>query len=195
MRKLLISIAVIATLAGCSRANIENDDGRNEILGAIIPRSLDKLPFIFHPQVQQGNIIEQEQINKLKPGMVKRQVQYVMGSPMLVDIFHQDRWDYYYSIGTSVELDIEKRVILYFENGRLARIDGDYRPQTDGDEIFKPDGVVRVPDWNNPDRTLFEQATDVMGLSSPTDQDPDLIEESAPASAPASSSEDHQHQE
>ncbi len=58
MRKLLISIAVIATLAGCSRTpNIENDDGRNELLGAIIPRSLDRLPFIYRSQVQQGNII------------------------------------------------------------------------------------------------------------------------------------------
>lgn len=164
MRKLLISIAVIATLAGCSKANIENDDGRNEILGAIIPRSLDKLPFIYHPQVQQGNIIDQENINKLKPGMVKRQVEYAMGSPMLVDVFHQDQWVYYYSVGTSVELDIEKLVVLFFENGRLARIEGDYRPQTDGDKIYKKETVVPVPDWDDPDKTLYEQAVEAVGL-------------------------------
>ncbi|MGV6825479.1 MAG: outer membrane protein assembly factor BamE [bacterium] len=165
MSKLLISIMVLATLFGCSRKpNIENDDGRNEILGAIIPRSLDRLPFIYHPQVQQGNIIEQEKINQLKPGMVKRQVQYVMGSPMLIDVFHQDRWDYYYSVGTSVELDIEKRLTLYFENGRLARIEGDYRPQQDVELLQKKETVIAVPDWEDPNKTILEKAVEAVGI-------------------------------
>ena len=52
---------------------------------------------IYKLDVQQGNVVTQEAVNQLKPGMNKRQVRYIMGSPLLVDVFHQTRWDYVYT--------------------------------------------------------------------------------------------------
>lgn len=109
MQKLLILILVapILIVTGCSRW---------------VPGS-HKIP------IQQGNVLEQDELNKLKPGMSRRQVQFVMGSPLVEDPFRTDRWDYYYSTGVSGKVREQKRVTLYFEQDRLARIEGDMRPQ------------------------------------------------------------------
>jgi outer membrane protein assembly factor BamE len=80
MRKLLIFIAALATLAvaGCSTYDK-------------IPEMLDKAPLVYHPTIQQGNVIEQEQINQLEPGMTKRQVKFLLGTAVLTDFFHLNR--------------------------------------------------------------------------------------------------------
>ena len=79
---------------------------------------------IYRPTIQQGNILEPEQIGKLKPGMTKRQVMYVMGTPLLQDPFHKDRWDYIHTVkpGSSPKMT-SQRLTLYFENDTLVRID------------------------------------------------------------------------
>ncbi|MGR9052501.1 MAG: outer membrane protein assembly factor BamE, partial [Gammaproteobacteria bacterium] len=58
---------------------------------------MENLPGVYKLDIQQGNIIDQEVIDQLRPNMSKRQVLYVIGSPMLIDVFHQQRWDYLYS--------------------------------------------------------------------------------------------------
>lgn len=79
---------------------------------------------IYRPTIQQGNILEPEQISKLKTGMTRRQVMFVMGTPLLQDPFHKDRWDYIHTVkpGTSREMTYQ-RLTLYFENDSLVRID------------------------------------------------------------------------
>lgn len=78
--------------------------------------------------IQQGNIIEQKNVNKLQMGMRKDQVQFVLGTPMLIDMFHLNRWDYIYTIKTGHN-DAEKtRITLYFEDDELVNIDGDMKP-------------------------------------------------------------------
>lgn len=54
-------------------------------------------PGVYRIDVQQGNIIEQDQVQKLAVGMTRAQVQFVMGTPLVTDTFHHDRWDYFYS--------------------------------------------------------------------------------------------------
>jgi outer membrane protein assembly factor BamE len=54
-------------------------------------------PGVYRVDVQQGNIIEQDQVQKLAVGMTRAQVQFVMGSPLVTDTFHPERWDYFYS--------------------------------------------------------------------------------------------------
>ena len=63
-------------------------------------RSFDggyNMPLLYKIDVQQGNVIEQEMLDKLQPGMDKGQVKFIMGTPVIVDPFHSERWEYIYS--------------------------------------------------------------------------------------------------
>ena len=56
-----------------------------------------RIPFVYRIDIYQGNIFSQEMVDQLKPGMTKRQVAFIMGTPLVEDAFHSDRWDYVYS--------------------------------------------------------------------------------------------------
>ena len=77
-------------------------------------------------EIQQGNFISQEMVSKLKAGMTRDQVRFILGTPLVSDIFHADRWDYVFARKriNSDELE-QRRITVYFEDGRLKRIDGD----------------------------------------------------------------------
>lgn len=79
-------------------------------------------------QVQQGNAIGQEQIAKLKPGMSPSQVRFVLGTPLVVDPFRNDRWDYVYRLEEGNKPVQQRRVTVIFENGVLKGIEGDVQP-------------------------------------------------------------------
>jgi len=84
-----------------------------------------KFPSIHKVSVQQGNIVNQEMIDKLQPGMSKPQVQYIMGTPLIVDTFSPLHWDYFYSKVDSKGSKSEQRVSLTFDNTNLLlSIDG-----------------------------------------------------------------------
>lgn len=87
-----------------------------------------KFPGVYRIPVQQGNIIDQTKVDQLQIGMTKRQVQFVMGSPLINDVFHQDRWDYVYQLRRADKTLRDRRFTLYFENDALVRYDGDYEP-------------------------------------------------------------------
>ena len=78
--------------------------------------------------VQQGNVISQDEVNQLEPGMSRRQVQYIMGSPMVSDVFHQDRWDYIYRFQPGYGEPSREHVTLYFDGDSLQRITGTLHP-------------------------------------------------------------------
>lgn len=78
--------------------------------------------------IQQGNVVTQEMVSQLKPGMTKSQVRFVMGTPLITDIFHKDRWDYVYRNAPGGRLEEERRVTLIFENDLLKRVEGDVTP-------------------------------------------------------------------
>lgn len=79
----------------------------------------------YKMEIQQGNYISQEMVSQLKPGMSKDQVRFALGTPLLTDIFHADRWDYVYWREASSGKRESRRVALFFEEGKLSRIDGD----------------------------------------------------------------------
>jgi outer membrane protein assembly factor BamE len=87
-----------------------------------------KFPGVYRIAVQQGNIIDQKKVDQLKLGMTKRQVQYIMGSPLLNDAFHEHRWDYIYQVRLGDETLRNRRFTVYFEGEKLVRYDGDYEP-------------------------------------------------------------------
>lgn len=87
-----------------------------------------KIPFVYRIDVQQGNVIEQSMIDQLKPGMDKNQVRYIMGTPVLIDPFHSNRWEYFYSMQQAGGRREQRHITLYFDdNGKLSHIDGDVK--------------------------------------------------------------------
>ncbi len=83
--------------------------------------------FPYRPDVQQGNTLTQDTINHLRTNMSEQEVRHLLGSPLLIDPFHANRWDYYYSVKQGNTPPEQRHVILYFKNEHLLRIEGDVR--------------------------------------------------------------------
>ena len=98
MQKLLISLSLCATLfiAGCSVHKLE---------------------------IQQGNLVTADALEQLKIGMTRKQVKFLLGTPLLQDPFHHDRWDYLYTLKVSRQPLQQQRLTLYFEGDTLSRIE------------------------------------------------------------------------
>lgn len=91
---------------------------------------------LYKLDVQQGNLFDQEQVESLKPGMSKRQVLLVMGSPSVVSPFDSSRWDYVSTMRRGRGQMETKDLVLHFDGDSLARIEGDYFPED-------PDVLIR----------------------------------------------------
>ena len=81
---------------------------------------------LYKLDVQQGNIITQEMVDKLKPGMSKSQVRFILGAALIDDVFHKDRWDYVYRLVQHGNLVEEYKLTAFFEDDKLARTAGDF---------------------------------------------------------------------
>lgn len=92
-------------------------------------------PKVYKIDIQQGNVVTQDMIDQLKPGMTRRQVRFVMGNPLITDTFHANRWDYLYSLQPGKGKSRQERVSLIFdENDKLASLSGDFRPGVSRDD-------------------------------------------------------------
>src|SRR5262245_25780388 len=85
--------------------------------------------------IQQGNYISQEMVSQLKIGMTKEQVRYLLGTPLVADIFHADRWDYVYYKDPRRGTREGRKIAVVFENGKLARVLGDVVPAGESPEL------------------------------------------------------------
>jgi len=112
MRHFLISALLLSLVAGCSG-------------GYIATHRID---------VQQGNALDQENIARLKPGLSRSQVRFLLGTPLVVDPFRTDRWDYVYMYYTAGKLTEQKHVSLFFDGDTLVRIEGDLPPPASADQ-------------------------------------------------------------
>jgi outer membrane protein assembly factor BamE len=83
----------------------------------------------FKMEIQQGNVVTSKMLLQLRPGMTKSQVKFIMGTPLIIDSFHSNRWDYYYQMRQSGKVTEQRRVILDFEKELLTRVRGDVVPQ------------------------------------------------------------------
>ena len=109
MQKILILISVLL-LQACS--NLE-------------------FPGVYKLPIEQGNVITQEMIDQLKPGMSKSQVEYVLGTALIKDYFNGQRWDYVYSIERNNEERQQQRLSIFFdESNKLSHFTGDFRPSS-----------------------------------------------------------------
>lgn len=81
---------------------------------------------IYRMDVAQGNIVTQEMVDQLRPGMTRSQVRFVLGTPLVTDSFHPDRWDYFYSLRKGNDVRPETRnVTVIFKNDVLLSVEGD----------------------------------------------------------------------
>lgn len=84
---------------------------------------------IYKIDVQQGNVVTQEMLDQLAVGMPMSKVRFIMGTPIVVDVFHQQRWDYVYNFQAGGGEREQRRISLVFNKGNLASIDGDIAPK------------------------------------------------------------------
>ncbi len=105
--RLLAPLAFAVALAGC---------------GSIIHRI----------DVQQGNVVAPETFAKLKPGITRSEVRQLAGTPLLTDIFHANRWDYYFRYEKRGQLVEQNRFTVHFENEKVVRIEGGPTPSAAG---------------------------------------------------------------
>jgi outer membrane protein assembly factor BamE len=104
MRHTLIAALMLSLVAGCSSSSYI---GQHRI------------------DVQQGNALDHESIARLKPGLSRTQVRFLLGTPLLVDPFRTDRWDYVYMFYAAGKLTEQKHIALFFDGDTLTRIEGD----------------------------------------------------------------------
>jgi outer membrane protein assembly factor BamE len=81
---------------------------------------------VYRPDIQQGNLLEEDNVDQVEIGMSRSAVQFLLGTPMVADSFHQERWDYPYYLKLGRSKDIERKwVVVYFEDDRVSRIERD----------------------------------------------------------------------
>jgi len=91
----------------------------------------------YRPDVQQGNFISQEMVAQLRVGMTPDQVRFVLGTPLLMDMFHENRWDYPFRLQKGNGEITSSHVVVFFENNRVARFEG-------GDLPVEQDYLLRI---------------------------------------------------
>ena len=109
MSRLLTALCLVAALPACSAPRIPG----------ITPYKID---------IQQGNFVSQEMMSQLKAGMSKEQVRLTLGTPLLADAFHADRWDYVYYRETPNGKRESRKLAVFFSDNKLVRLDGDMIP-------------------------------------------------------------------
>ena len=87
-------------------------------------------PGVYRISVEQGNIVTGAIVGQLKPGMTRRQVRYILGTPLVEDSFNRDRWDYVYMLRNGNNILREERLTVYFQGDTLARFTSSVNPAT-----------------------------------------------------------------
>jgi outer membrane protein assembly factor BamE len=105
----LLAASIAGALSGCSAVS---QDG--SLLGIVTPYRID---------IVQGNVVTKEQLALVRPGMSRVQVRDLLGSPLLTDPFHADRWDYVFTILRPGTQPQRRALVAYFEGDRLLKID------------------------------------------------------------------------
>ncbi|MBL8397550.1 MAG: outer membrane protein assembly factor BamE [Candidatus Accumulibacter sp.] len=143
----LLAIALtLSIVAGCSS----------------VPRIVNE----YRIDIQQGNVLTQEMVSQLRPGLSRDQVRFILGSPMLVDMFHADRWDYAYWLkkGNSGQVDSRRFSVFFDSDGKLSKVTGDVAPATSKEPMV-------ISETRNRELAISELADDGTATS-PTDSGP-----------------------
>ena len=111
------------------------------LTGCSSPRTWTVPDFSSHKiEIQQGNVVTKEMVAKLKPGMTRSQVRFVLGTPLLIDPFRTDRWDYVYTLEKQGDLAEQRQFRVFFENDKAVRFEGEMAADVKADDaaMVKP---------------------------------------------------------
>jgi outer membrane protein assembly factor BamE len=89
---------------------------------------------VYRMNIQQGNFLEAKAVDQVQVGMTRSQVRFLLGTPMVADAFHPDRWDYLYYLKDGRSRQVQQRhFVIFFEEEKVARIDrpeGEFKDPT-----------------------------------------------------------------
>jgi len=111
-KNVIFALLLVALTSGCTRIN-----------------------FPYRIDVEQGNVLTQDVVDQLQPGMSRDQVAFLLGTPLITDDFRPERWDYYYSLVTGQGFQLRRHMVLFFHGDTLVRLEGDLRPGGGDDAI------------------------------------------------------------
>jgi len=97
----------------------------------------------YRIDVRQGNLVTQEMVAQLKPGQTREQVRFILGSPLVADMFHQDRWDYVYRFRPGRGEIQQRNLSVFFQDNKLTRVAGDVVAE-DGTRAEAPKPAAQV---------------------------------------------------
>ena len=114
--------------------------------------------------IHQGNIITEDMVDRLEPGMTRNQVRYLLGTPMLVDIFHGDHWCLPTPSARPTRRWRKTPLVVHFEGDLMTRVDGFLTPNPARAAGREPEEViVEVPDWQG-DAGMVQKTLKALGV-------------------------------
>ncbi len=128
LSRLVRTAILVAAISGCSS----------------VPRIVNE----YKIDVQQGNVLTQEMVSQLKPGLTKDQVRFILGTPVLMDMFHANRWDYVYRLrkGSTGAVEMRNFSVFFDASEKLARVTGDVTAAQTAEASAAPDSRTRELD-------------------------------------------------
>jgi len=93
-------------------------------------------------EIQQGNYVDQAMVAKLKPEMTRSQVRFILGTPLIADAFHPNRWDYVYLTGKANNVHAQHKITVVFDGDKLKHVEGDIVP---ADTLSQASAETRRP--------------------------------------------------
>ncbi|MCM8595597.1 outer membrane protein assembly factor BamE [Accumulibacter sp.] len=139
-----------------------------------VPRIVNE----YRIDVQQGNVLTQDMVSQLRPGLSREQVRFILGTPILMDMFHANRWDYFFWLKKGKTGDVEKRrfSVFFDADGKLVSVSGDVTAAQPDDSVvvsetrnreidlgsLPDDGSVTVPAAN--EQGFFGKLLETVGF-------------------------------
>jgi outer membrane protein assembly factor BamE len=179
LARFALPCAVVVLATGCQSLQWSDN-----LLGRITPYRLE---------IVQGNVITKEQAALVKPGMTKAQVRDVLGSPLLTDLFHVDRWDYVFTIRRKGVDSQERHLAVFFNGEVLDHVEGDTMP-SESDFVATLDNKrkgAKIPELEAPEEKLKRfapaqpAASAVAAASAPSAAEPPPLPNYPPLEPPA----------
>ena len=159
----LAAAAALTVLAGCQ--SLQSSDN---FLGVVTP---------YRIEIVQGNVVTKEQVDAIKPGMNRAQVRDILGSPLLTDAFHADRWDYVFTIRRQGAAPQRRAIVVAFDGDALKSID------TGGDLPAERDFVASIDTFKTSRNAPPLELTPEQMKALPVPAKPPVPEASASGSA------------
>ena len=117
---------------------------------------------VYKIDVNQGNYLSQDMVDRLKEGMTKQQVKLILGTPLVTSAFRDNRWDYVYEYARQGKVREHRKFTVYFADDKLARWEGDEMPQSVV-ELNRSAGEKSLLPPKDDDKSLLDRLKGIFG--------------------------------